>query len=79
MKLTNGKIVPYEYKCTRPMLPPNATNPVMDSRQMENWLNEMDDDGWEFVGYAQKVWSGLHQDWWIFRKPCKKTKKSLEY
>ena len=60
----------YEYKCTQPMLPPGATSPVMDSSQMEDWLNTMDEHDWEFVGYGQKLWGGRDtQDWWIFRKP----------
>lgn len=64
----------YKYKCARPELPPNAESPVMDNRQMEFWLNRMDENGWEFVGYAQKQWVGpspFIQDWWIFRKEKK--------
>ena len=60
----------YKYKCTTPMLPPEAESPMMDNKQMEDWLNEMDKDGWEFVSYAQKTWaSGYIQNWWIFRQP----------
>ena len=42
----------------------------MDSRQMTEWLNAMRDDGWEFVGYAQKWWASQSQpqDWWIFKR-----------
>jgi hypothetical protein len=60
----------YKYLCTQPSLPPNAESPVMSSQQMEDWLNLMDKQGWEFISYAQKVWinKGV-QDWWIFRKP----------
>ena len=61
----------YEYKCAIPELPPNAKSPVMDFRDMGFWLNKMDKDGWEFVGYAQKNWQGSQpfiQDWWIFRR-----------
>ena len=32
----------YEYKVTCPMLPSNATSPVMDYPQMTDWLNDMD-------------------------------------
>lgn len=61
----------YEYKCTAPMLPDDATSPVTDYKQMEDWLNEMDEQGWEFVGYGQKHWVGRHpfvQGWWVFRR-----------
>lgn len=61
----------YLYKCTHPMLPPEAKSPVMDSRQMEDWLHHMQEHGWEFVSYSQKIWGGYEphtQDWWIFRK-----------
>ena len=59
----------YEYKCTIPDLPPNATSPIMDCSQMTTWLNNMSTKGWEFVGYGCTNWnSGLTQDWWIFRK-----------
>ena len=59
----------YKYLCTHPSIPPKAKSPVMSSQQMEEWLNLMDEQGWEFVSYAQKVWvnKGV-QDWWIFRK-----------
>jgi hypothetical protein len=42
----------------------------MDSRQMTDWLNDMDAQGWEFVGYGQTWWVDIQnpQDWWIFRK-----------
>jgi hypothetical protein len=61
----------YEYKCTSPMLPEGATSPIMDHQQMENWLNDMGERGWEFVGYAQKYWLGNElpiQSWWIFKR-----------
>lgn len=62
----------WEYRVTHPMLPPNATSPVMDSRQMQGWLNDMDASGWEFVSYGATNWANGHvQDWWIFRKPAK--------
>jgi len=72
MKANNGK---YEYEVTQPMLPQGATSPVMDSRDMENWLNDMDSRGWEFVGYGQKNWlTDTPQPWWIFRR-LRKVKK----
>ncbi len=45
--------------------------PVMDSQQMQEWLNRMDDYGWEFVGYGATHWRGysVPQEWWIFRRP----------
>jgi hypothetical protein len=60
----------YEYKATQPELPAGAKSPMMDARQMTNWLNLMGADGWEFVGYGQKWWamSPTPQDWWIFRR-----------
>lgn len=62
----------WEYRVMAPMLPPNAKSPVMDSRQMADWLNHMDAHGWEFVGYAQTLWhGGTTQQWWIFRRPVK--------
>lgn len=36
----------YEYRVTQPMLPPDAKSPVMDHRQMEAWLNDMDSQCW---------------------------------
>ena len=61
----------YEYKCTSPMLPAGAGSPVMDHQQMESWLNEMSEKGWEFVGHAEKRWCGSEpfiQSWWIFKR-----------
>ena len=62
----------YEYRVTSPMLPPGPKDsPVMDHRQMEWWLNDMDAQGWEFVGYGEKNWRGgepYKQEWWIFRR-----------
>jgi hypothetical protein len=65
----------YEYKVTKPMLPPaeqrrHADTPIMNNEEMEWWLNEMDNDGWELVTYGSKHWvNGLIQEWWIFRRP----------
>ena len=60
----------YEYRVTKPMLPPDAESPMMDCKDMEWWLNTMDDEGWEFVGYGEKDWNdGTVQTWWIFRRP----------
>jgi len=60
------------YKATHPykaLSHEGNTNdsPIMDSRDMELWLNGMAKDGWEFVSYGAKHWNnGLIQDWWIF-------------
>ena len=36
---------------------------------MEAWLNDLDAEGWEFVGYGCKHWhNGPTQDWWVFRR-----------
>jgi hypothetical protein len=61
----------YEYLATQPDLPPGATSPRMDDRQMTDWLNALAARGWEFVGYGQKWWHNTDtpQDWWVFRKP----------
>lgn len=63
----------FEYRVTAPMLPPGATSPVMDHRQMEWWLNDMGSQGWEFVSYGETHWHGKDkpQQWWIFRRPRK--------
>ena len=63
----------FEYRVTSPMLPPDAKSPVMDHRQMEWWLNDMDQKGWEFVSYAQTHWHNnpMPQQWWIFRRAHK--------
>lgn len=64
-------MVSYEYRCTQPALPPDVKSPIMDSRQMDAWMNSMASRGWEFVGYGQKWWVGQDtpQDWWVFRRP----------
>ena len=63
----------YRYRVSSPILPPGATSPVMTSRQMEGWLNDMDEAGWEFVNYAQTRWAnGTVQEWWIFRREREK-------
>ncbi|SRR6266540_3839045 len=61
----------WEYRVTEPNLPLGAKSPVMDSQQMQEWLNRMDDYGWEFVGYGATHWRGysVPQEWWIFRRP----------
>lgn len=63
----------YQYHVvSRPNLPPEATSPLMDSRQMEQWLNDMSERGWEFVSYGQTRWAnGTVQEWWIFRRERK--------
>lgn len=61
----------YEYDVTYPMLPADATSPVMDYGQMTDWLNDRAGHGWEFVSYAQTRWNnGTVQEWWIFRRPA---------
>lgn len=60
----------FEYLATRPDLPPGATSPMMDSQQMTDWLNRMDELGWEFVSYGATHWHGreVPQEWWVFRR-----------
>ena len=64
----------YEYSVTAPMLPPRELrrqpdSPMMDSRDMEWWLNSMGGKGWELVTYGQKNWcDATKQEWWIFKK-----------
>lgn len=59
----------WEYDVTTPMLPPDATSPVMDYDQMTEWLNRRAEHGWEFVSHGQTNWAnGTVQDWWIFRR-----------
>jgi len=67
----NPKSAGWEYRCTQPALPPDAISPIMDSRQMTDWLNSADMKGWEFVGYGAKHWHGsdVPQSWWVFRRP----------
>ena len=62
-----------EYKVTKPMLPAGATSPIMDYRQMEDWLNDMAGNGWTFVSYGARYWNGEvnPQTWWIFSRPAK--------
>jgi hypothetical protein len=40
---------------------PNATQApqLMDSQQMQEWPNRMDEYGWEFVGYGATPLAGL--------------------
>lgn len=66
-------ITKYEYKVTQPRLPPDATSPVMDYRQMTDWLNSMGGDGWELVTYGATHWHNnpTPQQWWIFRREIK--------
>jgi hypothetical protein len=55
---------------SRPDLPSGATSPMMDSRQMTDWLNLQDERGWELVSYGQTRWHDeTTQEWWIFRRP----------
>jgi hypothetical protein len=51
-------------------LPPGATSPRMDSRQMAAALNKLDAAGWELVTYGQHQWANASaQEWWVFRRP----------
>jgi len=70
----------YEYACHgMAPLPPRSIrsasqkkSPVMNEEEMEWWLNSMDEEGWEFMGFGQKHWKGSEpftQTWWIFRRP----------
>jgi hypothetical protein len=56
MKVTKPKRK-WHYKVTRPMLPADSIAPVMTHFNIEDWLNDMDAQGWEFVGYGQKNWA----------------------
>lgn len=64
----------FEYKCTKPFFVDSTkvSSPVMENEHIEEWLNEMDSRGWEFVSYGQKHWRGSEpftQEFWIFRRP----------
>ena len=59
----------YEYRVTQPDLRPGATSPVMSDRDVEEWLNEMSERGWEFVGCGVHFWHDmLAQQHWVFRR-----------
>ena len=59
----------YEYRVTQPDLRPGATSPVMGDRDVEEWLNEMSERGWEFVGCGVHFWHDmLAQQHWVFRR-----------
>jgi len=63
----------YEYRVTTQitLAPGERETLVMDHSDLEWWLNTMDEEGWEFVGYAAKHWNdGYVQPWWIFRRSC---------
>ncbi len=72
----------FEYRVSsRPSLPPYLPgdppreSPIMNSREMTDWLNSMDEAGWEYVSYGQTRWNnGLVQEWWIFRRPRRAAK-----
>ncbi len=58
----------YEYRVTHPELQ-NTRSPVMDSRDMEAWLNHMGSHGWELVSYGATQWVDRDdQEWWVFRR-----------
>jgi hypothetical protein len=60
----------WEYKVVAtPPLPDGATSPVMVSDDYAAWLNGMDEQGWEFVTYMQKLWRDSDtQQFWVFRR-----------
>jgi hypothetical protein len=64
----------YKY-CARtgPTLRPGATNPMPDAQDVENWLDTMATQGWEFVGMGTIHWNmpDVVLEWWIFRRPMK--------
>lgn len=65
----------WEYKVVAvPTLPPGAPSPVMISDDYQWWLNNMDEQGWEFVSYMQKLWQddSTTQQFWVFRRPVSK-------
>ena len=62
----------WQYKVVPgPALPPQAKSPVMGSDDYAYWLNSMDEQGWEFVSYMQRLWKDDTdtQQFWVFRKP----------
>jgi len=65
----------YEYKVESPVrVNSRNASPIMEDIDIEDWLNNMDQKGWEFVGTGQKHWvgeNGFVQTWWVFRKKHK--------
>jgi hypothetical protein len=62
----------FEYKVAAvPTLPPGARSAIMTSEDYAWWLNTMDEQGWEFVSYMQKLWKDDTdtQQFWVFRRP----------
>ncbi len=61
----------YKY-CVRtgPPAPKGLKSPIPDARDVEAWLNEMADNGLEFIGMGTKRWNwpDMTQEWWIFRR-----------
>lgn len=76
----------WEYRVQHEIyLPPpetraNPDSPVMDSEDYEHQLNRLDEEGWEFVGIAQKWWHGRDhpQTIWIFRRPYSSKRSKTE-
>jgi hypothetical protein len=63
----------FEYRVTQPMLRPGAISAIMNDKDVEEWLNEMSEGGWEFVGCGTKFWhNGLAQSHWVFRREIKR-------
>jgi hypothetical protein len=45
--------------------------PIMSREDVEWALNQLDEEGWEFVGMGRKEWRAddhAAQNWWIFRR-----------
>ena len=64
----------YEYKVTQPLLPPpdkrcNPKSSIMDYQDMTWWINNMFEQGWEFVGHGTtKLTVSTDQSWWVFKR-----------
>lgn len=58
----------FKYKVTPP--PCGPCGRTIDHQSVEAWLNDMDSQGWELVGYSQKHhYQSVPQEWWVFRQP----------
>jgi hypothetical protein len=57
----------------------NPTSPVPSADDVEDWLNRMDELGWEYVGSGQKFWHDrIAQTFWVFRRPRKLTPRAAD-
>lgn len=70
----------YEYKVKYDVtLRPNPTSPVPSAEDVEDWLNHMDETGWEYCGNGQKFWNDrIPQTFWVFRRRRKLTKREAD-